>query len=110
MVIDPTSAWNAELVRTDGSKVEYDSPRCALLAWRTGRVDAVEIRVEEYYERTWQKGSDVVFVASSDIAGPMGADLVPVDPARARQFVREHTGTRPLPLSEITLELLREVH
>jgi hypothetical protein len=40
----------------------------------------------------------------------MGADLVPVDPSRAKTFVRDHTGTRPLALSEVTLDLLRQLH
>jgi nitrous oxide reductase accessory protein NosL len=109
MPIDPESPWNAELVKVDGTKGRFDSPRCALLAWRTGKVDAKEIRVEEYYDRTWKSGSDVVFVASSDVMGPMGADLVPVDPERAKEFAREHTGTRPLALEEVTLELLKEL-
>jgi hypothetical protein len=39
----------------------------------------------------------------------MGADLVPVDPERAKEFAREHTGTRPLALEEVTLELLKEL-
>jgi nitrous oxide reductase accessory protein NosL len=110
MAIDPKSGWNAELVRADDSKLEFDSPRCALLAWRNGQVEAKELRVQEYYERAWRSGDEVVFVASSDVVGPMGADLVPVDPARARIFVRDHTGTRPLRLADITPELLKELH
>jgi hypothetical protein len=39
----------------------------------------------------------------------MGADLVPVDRARAQQFAREHTGTRALALAEITLPLLKDL-
>jgi hypothetical protein len=109
MPIDPKSAWNAELLTASGNHVPFDSPRCALLAWRTGQVDATEVRVEEYYERTWRRGSEVVFVASSDVSGPMGPDLVPLDPARAKQFAAEHTGTRPLPLSEVTLTLLKDL-
>jgi copper chaperone NosL len=109
MTMDPKSAWNAELTRADESKVEFDSPRCALLAWRTGQVEATKLRVQEYYERAWKEGEEVVFVVSSDVVGPMGTDLVPVDPARARTFVRDHTGTRPLHLAEITPELLKEL-
>jgi hypothetical protein len=109
MVIDPRSSWNAELVAPDGRKMEFDSPRCALLAWRTGRVAARELRVQDYYDRAWRSGDDVVFVASSDVPGPMGADVVPLDPGRAAQFAREHTGTRPLHLSDVTLDLLLEL-
>jgi hypothetical protein len=89
--------------------VEYDTPRCALLAWRTGQVEAEDIVVQDYYDRTWRSGHEVVFVASSDVSGPMGADLIPIDRARALQFSREHTGTRPLALEQITLPLLKEM-
>lgn len=91
----------------DGSRRHYDSPRCALLAWRTGIVEPRTLFVQDYYERAWRIGDDVFFVASSDIIGPMGADLVPVDRARAQQFAHDHTGTRPLALAEVTLDLLK---
>jgi nitrous oxide reductase accessory protein NosL len=110
MIIDPRSSWNAELVRADGSTVDFDSPRCALLAWRTSQIEARELRVQEYYDRSWKSADEVLFVTSSDVAGPMGADLVPVDPARAKLFAKDHTGTRPLRLSEVTAELLKELH
>jgi copper chaperone NosL len=110
MPIDPKSPWNADLVLSAGEKQAFDSPRCALLAWRTGRVDAKSLLVLDYYDRVWSDGADVLFVTSSDVIGPMGPDLVPVDPARAPQFAREHAGTRPLPLAAVTLELLEELH
>jgi hypothetical protein len=109
MLIDPRSPWNAQLVANDGTKTEFDSPRCALFAWRTGQVRAKEILVQAYYDRTWRRGREVVFVVSSDVIGPMGADLVPIDTARAPQFAREHTGTRPLSLDQITLQLLTDL-
>jgi hypothetical protein len=110
MALDSTSVWNARLVLAGGSATaDFDSPRCALLAWRTGQLEAKEILVQDYYARTWKSGSEVVFVASSDVSGPMGADLVPVDTARASQFAREHTGTRPLALEQITLPLLKDL-
>jgi hypothetical protein len=34
--------------------------------------------------------------------------VVPVDRARANQFSREHTGTRPLSIDDVTLELLQQ--
>jgi nitrous oxide reductase accessory protein NosL len=110
MPLDPKSAWNAQLVLNDGTKAQFDSPRCAFLAWRTGQVEAKDILVRDYYDQTSRSGREVVFVASSDVIGPMGADLVPVDTARASQFAREHIGTRPLPLDQITLPLLKELH
>jgi copper chaperone NosL len=110
MPIDSKSPWNADLALSDGEKRSFDSPRCALLAWRTGQAKAERVLVQEYYSREWRDGSDVLFVSSSDVIGPMGPDLVPVDPSRAQQFAREHTGTRPLALADVTLELLKELH
>jgi copper chaperone NosL len=110
MPIDPNSQWNAELVLSDGGKVAFDSPRCAMLAWRTHQVDARSLLVQDYYDRQWLEGTDVLFITSSDVVGPMGPDVVPVDRSRAQQFAREHAGTRPLPLADVTLGLLRELH
>ena len=110
MKIDAASPWRCALELADGHRIEYDSPRCALLAWRTGAVDPRTVLVQDYYDRVWRTGEEVLFVASNDVIGPMGADVVPVDRARARQFASEHLGTRPLALAAVTLELLRELH
>jgi nitrous oxide reductase accessory protein NosL len=42
------------------------------------------------------------FVVGSDIVGPMGPDLVPVDAARAERFTKDHGG-RALAVGEVTL-------
>ncbi len=110
MLIEPKSCWTAEIVQDNGEKLIFDSPRCALLSWRSGRVQAESLRVRDYYDCAWRDANDVLFVPSSDVLGPMGPDLVPVDRARAPQFAREHTGTRPLPLTDITLDLLKELN
>ena len=83
MRIDPTSAWRAELVSADGTLTAFDTPRCALLSWRSGKTPAKSLRVVEYYERTARDGNDVRFLIGGDVVGPMGPDLVPVDPSRA---------------------------
>jgi hypothetical protein len=110
MRIDPKSPWTAELILQDGGRQTFDSPRCALLAWRMGQVVATSLRVQDYYDRAWHPGTEVLFVTSSDVLGPMGPDAVPVDRARAPQFAREHTGTRPLAIDDLTLELLQQLH
>jgi hypothetical protein len=110
MKIAATSPWRCAIDLANGSRIEYDSPRCALLDWRTREILPRILLVQDYYDRSWRGGDEVLFVASSDVMGPMGADLVPVDRARAQQFAREHTGTRPLALTELSLELLRDLH
>jgi nitrous oxide reductase accessory protein NosL len=109
MIIDPASSWRADLVLADGSTKHYDTPRCAFTAWRSGAAAAVSLRVLDYYDRRWREGSDVLFVVGSDVPGPMGPDLVPVDPARAAKFAQDHGAGRPLGIAAVTSELLSEL-
>ena len=106
MKLDPASPWRADLVRGDGSHVHFDTPRCALLAWKTGRVPAAGISVQEYYERVWRRGEDLRFALGSDVVGPMGAEVVPVDPSRAEKFASDHHATRIASVDDLTAALL----
>ncbi len=106
MKIDPASRWRAELVADAGVTYEFDTPRCALLAWRTSRVKARALRVQEYYGGGWKDGREVRFVFGSDVVGPMGTDVIPVDPLRAEAFLRDHHGALSLELEAITPERL----
>ena len=106
MKIDPTSAWRAELVAEDGKVIGFDTPRCALQAWRSGETPAKSIRVQEYYDRTTKDGADVRFVLGGDVVGPMGPDFVPVDPPRVSKFIQDHAAERALRLDEVTMQVL----
>ena len=106
MKIDPTSAWRAELVGEDGKVTGFDTPRCALQAWRSGETPAKSIRVQEYYDRQTKDGADVRFVLGGDVVGPMGPDFVPVDPPRVSKFIQDHAAERALRLDEVTIQVL----
>jgi copper chaperone NosL len=106
MKIDPASAWRADLVSNAGSLVHFDTPRCAFLAWRTGKTAASAIRVQEFYDRTWRDGAELRFALGSDVLGPMGPDVVPIDPARAAKFRADHGASDIVALAEITPSLL----
>jgi hypothetical protein len=106
MKLDPASPWGADLVRSDGLHIRFDTPRCALLAWRSGRVPAAQLSVQEFYDRTWRNGAELRFAFGSDVMGPMGAEIVPVDPSRAQKFVNDHHATRLVTLDELTGALL----
>jgi hypothetical protein len=93
MRVDPNSAFRAVL----GNQV-FDSPRCALTAYRK---QGGTLRVQEFYSRDYQDGAAVRFVKGSDVLGPMGPDLVPVDPSRVDKFEHDHGGTRTMALSEV---------
>lgn len=100
MKIDPTSPWNADV-----DAEHFDTPRCALATWvEHGKHGTV--RVQDYYDRTFHPADDVRFVVGSDVIGPMGPELVPVDPARVTKFEKDHGGTRALALADIDQKAL----
>jgi hypothetical protein len=105
MRIDPASPWRADVVGQSGAATSFDSPRCALVALRSGKVRGT-LRVQEYYERRWRDASELRFVVGGDVLGPMGPDLVPVDPARQTKFLQDHGADRALELSGVTPETL----
>lgn len=109
MKIDPTSAWRAELVTASGEVVPFDTPRCALQSWRGGKTAATSMRVLDYYDRKSVSAVDVRFVIGGDVVGPMGPDLVPVDPARVAKFIQDHSADRALRLDEVTPEVIASV-
>jgi ribosomal protein L24E len=106
MKIDPGSAWTTELVLRDGGVLRFDAPRCAFASWRRGKVDAVALRAQEFYERQFEDGARLRFVPGSDVVGPMGPDVVPVGSERADKFLKDHGGTGALTVEQVTLEVL----
>ena len=84
----------------------FYTPRCALQSWRSGKTAAKSLRVQDYYDRQSRDGNDVRFVVGGDVLGPMGPDLVPVDPARVTKFIQDHGAERSLRLDEVTSEVL----
>jgi nitrous oxide reductase accessory protein NosL len=106
MKLDPASPWAAEVVGDGGVVHHFDSPKCALLAWRSGRVHGTGARLQEFYDRTWKSADQLVFALGSDVVGPMGADAVPVDPARAAKFASDHHAAKMAKLDELTQEVL----
>jgi nitrous oxide reductase accessory protein NosL len=108
MKLDPKSAWLAEIDDGSGTPLRYDSPRCALEAYVHPKgAKLSEPRVQEFYSRAWQPAGAVKFVIGSDVLGPMGPDLIPVDPARVDKFVGDHKG-RAVDLAAITPAVLTE--
>lgn len=105
MKLDPKSPFATEMV--DGSKTEhFDTSRCALTEWLAhGKRGTV--RVQDYYDRKMRPASEVEFVVGSDVVGPMGPDLVPVDTARVAKFEKAHGGTHAYALGDIDEKALQ---
>ena len=86
--------WLTSGARTAaGASVVFDTPKC-LFAWMNGDgAGASEAWVTEYYAREHRPIADVWYVIGSDVTGPMGADLIPVQGPQRESFVRDHGGT-----------------
>ena len=109
MKIDPASAWNADLIGTDGKPVRFDTPRCAFTYWRSGKIQAKDIRAQDYYERAWRDSAALKFVLGGDVLGPMGPDLVPVDASRASKFIQDHSADKAVTAAEVTTAVLNDI-
>jgi hypothetical protein len=108
MKIDPASAWNTELV-VGGKTLRFDTPKCALSAWRQRNLVVESSRFQEFYTRVPTDAAKLVFARGGDVIGPMGADLVPLDPASASRFLHDHGAKDTLKLPDITADLLRTI-
>lgn len=110
MKIDTQSAWRAEVKRPDGRTDAFDTPRCAFGAVTKGDEPAGSVvRVQEFYDRTWQDAAQVKFAVGSDVTGPMGADLVPLLPAHADKFAHDHAATKVVPGGDVNAAVLGEL-
>jgi copper chaperone NosL len=109
MKLDPASPWMTETLGTDGATHRFDTPKCALLAWRSGKVPSTSARFQEFYDRTWQDGATLEFALGSDVVGPMGEDAVPVDPKRAAKLATDHHASRVVKLEELTRSVLESL-
>ena len=94
MKVDPASPWVSYL--TIGGKDEaFDTPSCALSAWRKAKGPVNQARFREYYSQELKPVEELRFVKGSDVTGPMGPDLVPVAVGTAGRFARDHNGAPP---------------
>jgi len=101
-----TSTWRSELVTADGKTLIFDTPKCAIISWKSGKTPATKLLVHEYYDASGplRDASELRLVIGSDVVGPMGADLVAVEPARVTKFIQDHAASRAVRLEEVTAD------
>ncbi len=103
--------WVAQIVFLDGTYAVFDGPKDLFRYYfnfgkynpsRT-HSDISGIYVTEYYSGRLIDARKAFFVAGSDVYGPMGAELVPVEDERnAKEFLKDHKGKKILRFGEIT--------
>jgi hypothetical protein len=100
MKIDPASPW-VSYVTIGGKEEAFDTPSCAVTAWRKAGTRASHARFREYYSQELKPAEELRFVGGSEVTGPMGPDLVPVGADAARRFAHDHNGAPPQTADEI---------
>ena len=99
----------------DGSYAWFDGPKDMFRfllgmkryapARRPEELDAVVVK--DYYSMQYTDGRKALYVAGSDVYGPMGKELVPFRAEKdARQFMKDHKGNSLHRFGEITAEVL----
>lgn len=107
MLLDPTSRWYVE-VEEAGAVVGFDTPKCALTHTLDGHRGAT-VRLRSYYGQKQVTADEVRFAVGSDVLGPMGNDLIPIEPEHVEKFKRDHHPTAVLSLAELTAEIVKDL-
>lgn len=109
MRVSRGAAFASGAREASGGEVVFDSVKC-MFRWLGQHSDAREPWTTEHLSRTERPARDLFYVMGTDIEGPMGADLVPVDTREhAEQIRTSHHGTQILAFGEVTSGVLDEL-
>jgi copper chaperone NosL len=115
MFVAKYPSWIATVVYKDGHAHQFDGPKdlfkylLNLSKWASGhrREEITTIGVTDYYSLTRIDARRAWYVIGSDVLGPMGHELVPLENHQdAESFKDDHAGQRILGFDEVTTDLL----
>lgn len=118
MLVAKYPNWVAVVVYKDGHAHFFDGAKdffkfiAAPQKYDAGhQPDSVEgLWVTEFYGLTRVDARKAFYVIGSDVLGPMGHELVPLESeADARDFLREHRGTRVVTFDQVSPALISGV-
>ncbi len=110
--------WIATVLYKDGHAHHFDGAKdlfkylLELEKWAPGHNadDMAGIGVTEYYGLGRIRAEDAWYVIGSDVLGPMGHELVPLETqADAKEFLHDHSGTKMVRFDEVALPLLEKL-
>jgi copper chaperone NosL len=110
--------WLAAIRFRDGSYVFFDGakdlfkylldPRKYDPARKPEEIEVVAVM--DYYGLTWIDARKARYVLGSDVYGPMGRELIPLEmESDAREFMKDHKGIRIIRFSEATPEVMKSL-
>lgn len=112
MFVAPYPNWVAVIEFKDGSLEFFDGPKDMfiflfdLVRYRpkAQAEDITGVHVTEYYTTRLLDAREVFFVTGSDVRGPMGSELVPIQGREnAKTFKRDHGGDKIMRFNGETL-------
>ena len=118
MLVARHPEWLAQVVYEDGSEAFFDGPKDLFeylldperYAPARRGVAVTAVLVTSYYEGAATPARQAYYVVGSDVAGPMGAELVPHRTKDdAEEFARDHHGKRIVRFDDVTRELLDDL-
>ena len=109
MFVQKYHPWVAAIVFADGAQAFFDGPKdlfrylLDLEKYKAKDRPIAEIVVTDYYRVRFIDAKTAFFVAGSDVMGPMGAELIPLEKREdAETFSLDHGGGEILEFDEIT--------
>lgn len=118
MFVAKYPAWIATVLYKDDHAHYFDGAKdlfkylLDMPKWAPGdnREDIRSVSVTEYYSLTRISAQKAWYVIGSDILGPMGHELIPLETqADAEEFLADHDGKRILRFKDVTLDLLKRL-
>jgi nitrous oxide reductase accessory protein NosL len=108
--------WLAAVRLRDGSHVYFDGakdmfkylldPKKYDPARKQGDIQAAAVM--DYYRLDWIDARQAWYVLGSDVYGPMGRELIPLErEADAREFMKDHKGLKIIMYSDVTPEVIK---
>ncbi len=111
MFVQKYHNWVATVVFEDGSQVFFDGPKdlfryiLDLEKFKAQGRKISEVFVTDYYRVRFIDAKTAHFVSGSDVMGPMGGELIPLEKREeAETFAQDHGGREILGFDDITLE------
>jgi copper chaperone NosL len=116
MFVSKYPDWTTAILFKDGSHVFLDGAKDMFKylldskrydpAKKTEDIQAV--MVMDYYRLSWIDARRAWYVLGSDVFGPMGRELIPLEKeADAMEFMSDHKGKKIIRFSDVTREVIK---
>ncbi len=70
--------------------------------------DIQAVMVKDYYRLSWIDARKAWYVLGSDVFGPMGRELIPLEKeADAKEFMKDHKGMKIIRFPDVTTEVIK---